>query len=262
MTASNGNVIPCGPSAFDSNPQSANNEPRRSPLARLCCRRRDRGRACRGAHHHRVETALRFGQTLTLTAIVSPATSGTVTFYDGVSVVAIEPVSSGTAIAKTSALAAGPHTVFARYQASSQYAASVSSKISITVTTLPATAFDPLPAFGSNISNTVLVADLNNDQTPDLIVTNVGPSNSAVWLGNGDGTFRPSSQPSLEAAVVLIADFNNDGKPDLLAETSTNGIPTPQIFFGAGDGTFTAFGTLPPRQRRRSNRRRAGLRSH
>jgi hypothetical protein len=89
------------------------------------------------------ETALRFGQTLTLTAIVSPATSGTVTFYDGVSVVAIEPVSSGTAIAKTSALAAGPHTVFARYQASSQYAASVSSKISITVTTLPATAFDP-----------------------------------------------------------------------------------------------------------------------
>jgi hypothetical protein len=116
------------------------------------------------------QTALRFGQTLTLTAIVSPATSGTVTFYDGVNVIASEPVSSGMAVAKTSALAAGPHPVFARYQANSQSTASVSSKIFITVTTLPATAFDPLPGFGPDTLLNVLVADLNNDQIPDLIV--------------------------------------------------------------------------------------------
>jgi hypothetical protein len=193
------------------------------------------------------QTALRFGQTLTLTVIVSPATSGTITFYDGVNVIAIEPVSGGTAVAKTSALAAGPHTVFARYQASSQYAASVSSKISVTVTTLPATAFDPLPPFGPNTLEHVLVADINNDQIPDLIVVSSSfPSTSTLWLGNGDGTFRPSPQPSLNAGVVLIADFNNDGKPDLLADTYLGGVPIPQVFFGAGDGTFTAFATLPP----------------
>ena len=127
------------------------------------------------------QTALRFGETLTLTATVSAAASGTVTFYDGVNVVAIEPVSSGIAVAKTSPLGAGPHSVFARYHASSEYAASVSSRLSITVTTLPATAFDPLPPLGpSSETYLFLVEDLNNDQIPDPVVS-VAPVQPFGW---------------------------------------------------------------------------------
>jgi hypothetical protein len=73
----------------------------------------------------------------------------------------------------------------------------------------------------------ILCADLNNDKKLDLIW------NGAVYLGNGDGTFRqiPLGLPTAIGTVPLaIGDLNGDGFADLLIGTN--------IYAGNGDGTF------------------------
>jgi hypothetical protein len=73
----------------------------------------------------------------------------------------------------------------------------------------------------------ILYGDLNNDKKIDLIW------NGAVYLGNGDGTFR-----QLPLGITLgtnlqplaIADLNGDGFADL--------VVGPNIYAGNGNGTF------------------------
>jgi len=83
----------------------------------------------------------------------------------------------------------------------------------------------------------VVVADVNRDGKPDLIVTGFGAP-LQVFLGNGDGTFKsPISGPTgLFSGIPVVADFNGDGKPDIAVGTYT-GIA---FLAGNGDGTFQA----------------------
>ncbi len=72
----------------------------------------------------------------------------------------------------------------------------------------------------------MVVADVNGDGKPDLVVTNECASSSncangtvSVLLGNGDGTFQAAvayGSGGYEANSVAVADVNGDGKPDLL----------------------------------------------
>jgi Bacterial Ig-like domain (group 3)/FG-GAP-like repeat/FG-GAP repeat len=89
--------------------------------------------------------------------------------------------------------------------------------------------------FSQNSSLTggpVLTADLNNDKKLDLIW------NSAVYLGNGDGTFRQIPL-GLTGTPLAIGDLNGDGFADLVIGTN--------IYAGNGDGTFqtSPFYTFP-----------------
>src|SRR5712691_8484632 len=91
------------------------------------------------------------------------------------------------------------------------------------------------------------VGDFNGDGKLDLAVAyygcsldcSVSPSNTVmVFLGNGDGTFRPASQLTVGngPAGVAVGDFNGDGKPDLaVANVNDN---TLSVLLGNGDGTF------------------------
>jgi len=87
----------------------------------------------------------------------------------------------------------------------------------------------------SNSPIAVVVADMNSDGKPDLVVVCVG--GVSVLLGNGNGTFQPPfDYTTLDSpAAVVVADFNADGKPDL---AFTMEHQTVVVGFGNGDGTF------------------------
>jgi hypothetical protein len=83
----------------------------------------------------------------------------------------------------------------------------------------------------------LLTGDLNNDKKLDFIYGN------AVFLGNGDGTFKqtPLNLASTSASVIALADLNGDGILDAVYSPGTS------IYAGNGDGTFqtTPFYTVP-----------------
>lgn len=75
-----------------------------------------------------------FGQTVTLTAAVSPtAATGSVQFLDGGNAIGTASVSGGTATLNTAALAAGGHSITAVYSGDANYNSSTSAALSQTV---------------------------------------------------------------------------------------------------------------------------------
>jgi uncharacterized protein (DUF2141 family) len=101
----------------------------------------------------------------------------------------------------------------------------------------------------------VIVADVNGDGKPDLIVPNscttsgnctYGPGSVGVLLGKGDGTFQPAvtyGSGGDYAFSVAVADVNGDGKLDLVVANfcgnSSCSTPGPLgVLLGKGDGTF------------------------
>jgi hypothetical protein len=118
--------------------------------------------------------------------------------------------------------------------------------------------------FSGFFATSVVVADVNGDGNPDLLVSNacataldcgsiingVPASNGVVGvlLGNGNGTFKTAvtyNTGGLIAFSIAVGDVNGDGKPDLLV---ANLCPVdscyPQtdgsvgVLLNNGDGTF------------------------
>ena len=90
------------------------------------------------------------------------------------------------------------------------------------------------------IYNTSLaVGDFNGDGKLDVVVVSEeGPSQAYVLLGNGDGTFGPAASFGSfnQPFSVAVGDFNGDGRLDLaLTDSGTSSVA---ILFGNGDGTF------------------------
>jgi hypothetical protein len=90
--------------------------------------------------------------------------------------------------------------------------------------------------------NSVVVADVNGDGKPDLVVADFGPNSAgAVWmlLGEGDGTFQSAVRYIVGgqgSRCPVVDDFNADNKPDV-AVVSSCGVA---VLLGMGDGTFPA----------------------
>jgi hypothetical protein len=91
-------------------------------------------------------------------------------------------------------------------------------------------------------SISVAIADLNADGRPDLAVANhgivFGLASVSVRLGNGDGTFAPTTNwgAGSKPSSVAIADLNADGRADLAVTNSDSGAVS--VLLGHGDGTF------------------------
>lgn len=84
------------------------------------------------------------GTSISLTATVVPSSAtGTVTFYDGSSILGSAPIASGSASLTTVSLSLGTHSLTAIYDGSSTHASSTSG--ALTVTVLPSTAIDTTP---------------------------------------------------------------------------------------------------------------------
>jgi hypothetical protein len=129
--------------------------------------------------------------------------------------------------------------------------------------------FAPAAAYGTSGVRplSVLVADVNGDGQPDLLVANLCvDSNCAtngtvsVLLGNGDGTFQTAvtyGSGGYNAVSIVVADVNGDGNPDLLVANNCvtssncgsiiNGVPSSNgavgVLLGNGDGTFQTAAT-------------------
>jgi hypothetical protein len=112
-----------------------------------------------------------------------------------------------------------------------------SAGIYISLTDVTASQFTSTLTIPSTTIGAYAVADLNGDGNLDIVATFVTdpvtqqPS-TAVFLGNGDGTFKPGAYYD----VAGLKDVTGNGIPDIVVCGSTPGITT---LLGKGDGTFT-----------------------
>jgi len=105
--------------------------------------------------------------------------------------------------------------------------------------------FQTAATYGADMTGPIAIGDFNKDGKLDVIGVTVPPASSiglSVLLGNGDGTFGFPVTTSIVGSIAAfaVADFNNDGKLDVAALVNASGSPELAMFFGKGDGTFTA----------------------
>jgi hypothetical protein len=105
----------------------------------------------------------------------------------------------------------------------------------------------------STIPNCIAAADYNNDGNVDLAVPLLNTNQVAVYLGNGDGTFKSPVISTIDlpsgyvfsSAGCAAADFNADGDIDLAAWTnygqnSSSAVTEIYVLKGEGNGSFNS----------------------
>ncbi|CAF2835608.1 unnamed protein product [Rotaria sp. Silwood2] len=103
--------------------------------------------------------------------------------------------------------------------------------------------FDITIAYSTGVGSapySVSLADFNNDNQIDIVVTNSETDNIAILLGYGNGTFVIEATYSTGARsrpyTIVVSDFNNDNIPDIaIANSGTNNI---FLLYGYGNGYF------------------------
>jgi hypothetical protein len=91
------------------------------------------------------------------------------------------------------------------------------------------------------------VADVNNDNKPDIIIANQNENTIGIILNPGNGTFTSQNLIPLEFGTAptspLVFDINVDNKPDIVfANYGGNSV---SILFKSGDGMFLTRNTYP-----------------
>jgi uncharacterized protein (TIGR03437 family) len=184
---------------------------------------------------------LTYGQSVTLTATVSPSTAtGLVTFYNGATVLGVATVSSAQAQISTISLPSGSLSITAFYNGDENNAAGLSLPFTQTVTPVAGGSFSGPVTYGAGKDPYyVAVGDFNADGKADLAVADTGTTLN-ILLGNGDGTFKTAVPytTGYDPQSVIVGDLNNDGYLDVV--TANYYGSDVSVLMGKGDGTFNA----------------------
>ena len=91
---------------------------------------------------------------------------------------------------------------------------------------------------------TVVAADLTGDGKLDLIEANSGYDSINVFLGNGDGTFKPPQTfaTNYSPTSIVVTDLTHDGHMDIVTASSSSDQLS--VLLGNGDGTFQNYTTV------------------
>lgn len=93
-------------------------------------------------------------------------------------------------------------------------------------------------------SYSAVLADVNGDGFPDVILSNAAPDPKLVFLNDGKGNFTPGShfgKPEWPTRNVAVADLNRDGRPDIIvANRFDQGPGSNYVCLNRGNGKFDA----------------------
>ncbi len=94
-----------------------------------------------------------------------------------------------------------------------------------------------------NSAGAISAVDVNRDGVVDLIVLG-SDYMLGVFLGRGDGSFlmlqAPAALTAGDSLGLAVADFDGDGALDVAAVSRIRATDHVGVFFGVGDGTFSA----------------------
>jgi hypothetical protein len=150
------------------------------------------------------------GQNVTLSAEVtgtgSAAPTGNVNFLDGTTQLGSDALSAGMATYSTSSLAAGAHSLTAQYVGDANNAASVSSAVSLSVTTvplIPTTTTLTLSATSIVVGSSVTLSAAVAPQTGTVI-----PTGTVTFLDRtteiGTGTLGPTGTATYSTSALAV----------------------------------------------------------
>jgi hypothetical protein len=184
------------------------------------------------------------GQSVTFTATVSaPAATGTVTFYDGTTVIGSGGLSGGKATYATSTLAAGSHSISATYGGDNNYSSSNSSTLTqnvnssvITTTTTLGSSLNP-STYGQSVTVTATVSPTSGSGTPTGSVTFTvdGSPQAPVALSGGKAALVTSSlvPGSHSITASYSGDTNYTGSSSSTLTQSVNKANTTTTLTGS-----------------------------
>ncbi len=91
------------------------------------------------------------------------------------------------------------------------------------------------------------LGDLDGDGSPDLVISNLGTSGIQVLLNDGTGALLLQAPVATARQVegIAIGDLNGDGVADLLLAEYNGTLPSAELAFGTGSGSFSAAVALP-----------------
>jgi hypothetical protein len=193
-----------------------------------------------------------FGQTVTLTATVSPSTAtGTVSFFDGATLLGTATLSSGAATFSSSAFSVSSHSLTATYAGDSNFTSSMSSTTTLVVnkasTTTSLTASPNPASFGQTVTLTATVSPSTATGTVSFFdgVTLLG----TATLSSGTATLSSSafsvSSHSLTAIYAGNSNFTGSTSSTTTlvvnkASTTTSLIVSPNPVTYGQRATLTA----------------------
>ncbi len=190
------------------------------------------------------------GQTVTLTATVTPGATGTVTFFDGTASLGMAPVVSGLASIQTSSLASGPHSLTAVYSGDATFAPSTSQVVTLNVGGIVTPTLTVTPAnsvLGQPVTMTVTVSPSNANG--NITFYDGSTFLAEIALSGGQASFTTSLLNAGAHSLVARYDGGNGNLsattavvPLTVSATAAGGFTPPTAYTAGTGATATVFG--------------------